>query len=270
MSGWVRALLWSVGLVVTLFILLWVFQRRLIYLPGDRVPPVGSILPGWSEARVTTEDSEELGVWYTTPAPGAATVVVFNGNAGTRADRAPLGRRLAQAGLGVVLFDYRGYGDSTGRPSEQGLSLDAVAIAGFAAGIAPGSPLAYFGESLGAAVAIRLASTMPPAGLILRSPFTSLADVADAHYPLPFESFLRDRFPSDRLIGEITSPLLVVAGSSDTIVPTTLSRRLFDLASEPKELVVVEGANHNDHALLAGDRLIEAVTGFTDRQVGRE
>lgn len=270
MTGWVRALLWSVGLVVALFTLLWVFQRRLIYLPGDMVPPVDSTLPGWSETRVTTDDSEQLGVWYTTPAPGAATVVVFNGNAGTRADRAALGRRLAQAGLGVVLFDYRGYGDSTGRPSEQGLTRDAAAIAGFAAGIEPGAPLAYFGESLGAAVAVRLAATTPPSALVLRSPFTSMADVAAAHYPLPFESFLRDRFPSDRLIGEIESPVLVVAGSSDSIVPTVLSRRLFDLASEPKELVVVERANHNDHALLAGDRLIEAVIGFIDDHVGRE
>lgn len=269
MTGWVRALLWSAGIVAALFILLWVFQRRLIYLPGDSVPPVGSMLPGWSETRVITDDSEQLGVWYTAPAPGAATVVVFNGNAGTRADRAPLGRRLAREGLGVVLFDYRGYGDSTGTPSEDGLSLDAAAIAAFAAGIAPPAPLVYFGESLGAAVAIRLATAAPPDGLILRSPFTRLADVATAHYPLPFESFLRDRFPSDRLIGEVESPVLVVAGSSDTVVPTALSRRLFDLASEPKELVVAEGANHNDHALLAGDRLIDSIIGFIDRHVGR-
>jgi fermentation-respiration switch protein FrsA (DUF1100 family) len=117
--------------------------------------------------------------------------------------------------------------------------------------------MVYFGESLGAAVAVGLAVQRPPASLVLRSPFTSLADVGAVHYPwLPVSRLLLDRYPSIDRIASVGAPLLVVAGDRDDIVPAALSRRLFDAANEPKRYVLVPGAGHNDPALLDGRQMI--------------
>lgn len=260
-----QQLAWPIVIVVVAVGLLWVFQRRLIYFPDRSLPTVQGLLPGWSAETATTEDGLEIGVWYHPPLPGAATVVVFNGNAGNRSHRVPLGQELTASGLGVVLFDYRGFGDSQGSPSEDGLALDARAAVAYATQRAPASPLVFFGESLGAAVAIEVATEVAPVALILRSPFTSLADVASTHYPwLPVRLLLRDRYPSDERIGAIEAPVLVIAGSDDEIVPAAQSRRIHELAAEPKRLVVIDGARHNDHALLAGRELIDAVLEFVE------
>ena len=123
--------------------------------------------------------------------------------------------------------------------------------------------LVYFGESLGTAVAVGLAVEHPPAGLILRSPFTSMADVGQHHYPLlPVRLLLEDRFPSIDRIPKLRSPLLVIAGEDDRIVPIQQSRRLYAAASAPKTLVVVPEAGHNDYALLAGDEMMQAIIRF--------
>ena len=109
--------------------------------------------------------------------------------------------------------------------------------------------IVYFGESLGAAVAVGLAVERPPAALVLRSPFTSLADVAAVHYPwLPARRLLLDRYPSIERIGSVGVPVMVIAGDRDDIVPEPLSRRLYDAANEPKRFVLVPGAGHNDQA----------------------
>jgi fermentation-respiration switch protein FrsA (DUF1100 family) len=162
----------------------------------------------------------------------------------------------------VVLFDYRGYGDTEGTPSEEGLLLDAGAVA--EAAFDTDLPVVYFGESLGGAVATGLATRRPPDALVLRSPFTSLADMARAHYPFVPTFLLRDRFPVEDQIEALEIPVLVVLGTSDTIVPPALSRRVFDAVTGPKEMVQMEGANHNDSLLSSGPDLAEAVAGFLE------
>src|SRR5207253_9031710 len=151
-----------------------------------------------------------------------ATVLVFNGNAGDRSFRAPLAAALNQAGLSVLLFDYRGYGGNPGSPSEKGLMTDARTARAYAAArdkVDVGR-LVYFGESLGAAVAVALALEHPPAALVLRLPFTSLTDMGRLYYPLlPTNLLLRDRFDSLRQIGHLTCPVLIIAGDQDRIVP---------------------------------------------------
>ena len=270
----VRALLLLLALAVVALALLWVFQRRLIYLPMDHaVPPAGSVLSGGAELRFTTADGLELNGWLLQPEGGGewGAVLVFNGNAGHRAYRAPLAEALARAGLAVFLFDYRGYGENPGSPSEGGLRHDADAAVELL--VARGYPMeriAYFGESLGAAVAVELATRRRPGAVVLRSPFASLADVARTHYPfLPVRLLLRDRFPSIDRIAALGTPLLVIAGDRDSIVPLRSSRALFDAAAEPKRWLEIAGADHNDLELLAGARMIDTVVAFLRESLGR-
>ncbi len=260
----------AVGLLLfaLLVVLVATFQRRLIYLPlTRRVPPVSDVLPGGSEVSFETEDGLRLNAWLVSPSsPAAGAVVVFPGNAGHRGFRAPLAEALRGEGFVVLLTDYRGYADNPGHPSEAGLLLDArgaLAYLETETGLSR-DRIAYFGESLGAGVAVALAAAHPPGALVLRSPFTSLADVGRIHYPyLPVRALLlRDRYPSLDRIGEIDSPLLVIAGEEDRIVPIGLSRRLFQAARRPERFVAIPGADHNDHELLAGRLLIGEVASF--------
>lgn len=246
----------AIGLLLAVAAI-WVFQRRLIYLPAGSpgAPP-----PGWEGADLETADGLALGAWHRPPAGDGPVVVVFNGNAGNRGGRIGLGERLAAEGLGVLLFDYRGYGGNPGSPSEAGLALDARAAADWVAEQYPGRDVVYFGESLGAAVAVELAVERPPAALALRSPFTSLRDAASVHYPfLPVGLLLWDDYPSLDRIDSVEAPVTVVAGSADSIIPVEQSRAVYDAAANPAEWIVVEGADHNDPALADGPEVVSAV-----------
>jgi fermentation-respiration switch protein FrsA (DUF1100 family) len=262
-----------VALVLALIALAWLFQRRLIYLP-DRgaVPPAPTVLPTGRDVAFDTTDGLRLAGWFV-PAAGhsRATVLVLNGNAGNRAARVPLAAELSRAGLSVLLLDYRGYGGNAGIPSEQGLLADARAARAYLAtrGDVDPARLVYFGESLGAAVAVQLAVERPPMALVLRSPFTSLADVGRAHYPfLPVRLLLRDRYASVEQVGGLRCPVLVLAGDRDGIVPWEQSRRLAEAAARPKRFVLIPNAGHNSLELLAGRRLIGEVVHFV-ADVGR-
>ena len=123
--------------------------------------------------------------------------------------------------------------------------------------------LVYFGESLGTAVATELSVEYPPAALILRSPFTSMTDIGRHHYAfLPVRWLLRDRYAAIERITRVHSPLLVIAGDSDRIVPISYSRQLYDAANDPKSLLIISGADHNDDSLLAGREMIAAMLQF--------
>ena len=247
--------------------LIWITQRSLIYFPTRAVADAGTVLAGIEEVTYPTEDGLSLVAWFM-PAQGetnAWTVLVFNGNAGNRAGRIPLAEALAGRGFAVLLVDYRGFGGNPGRPTESGLAADAqgaVAYLRIRSDVDP-DRLAYFGESLGAAVALSLARHQEPAALVLRSPFTSLPAIGSIHFPfLPTSLLLWDRYPNLETIRGIDVPVMVIAGSADSIVPVGQSRELFAAAPGPKRLVVIDGADHNDFALTAGARLIDEVVAF--------
>ena len=248
---------------------LWTFQRQLVYLP-DRgpVPPAATALPGARDVVLRTDDGLELGSWYLpAAAAGAPAVLVANGNGGSRAVRAPLARALAEQGLSVLLFDYRGYGGNPGSPSEQGLARDVRAARRYLLEVAgvPADRLLYFGESLGAAVVTELAIEHPPAGLVLRSPFEDLASVGSVHYPLlPVRALLKDRFPVAQHIAEVEAPTTVLYGTADSIVPPEQSRRVAAAAAGLHRLVPVRGADHNDLVLLTGEEVVRAVVELAD------
>jgi fermentation-respiration switch protein FrsA (DUF1100 family) len=270
----VRPILLTLGVIavawLALVVYVWLTQRSLIYLPDSRAPDPALLPPGGEAVQIETDDGLALDGWFLpaagrNPEPGPA-VVVFNGNAGNRGDRVPLGLALSDSGLHVLLVDYRGYGGNPGSPSETGLLADARAAAALLA-TRPEVDLeriVYFGESLGGAVAVALAVERRPAALILRSPFSSLASMGRRHYPyLPmWDPLLWDRFESRGAVARLDAPLLVIVGSADGIVPPEESRAVYDAAPEPKSWVVIEGAHHNDPALLDGDEMRAAITDF--------
>lgn len=251
----------------------WVFQRSLIYLPSQAVPDPGSVFLVTEQVSFTTPDGLELTAWFV-PAEGGdpvATVVVFNGNAGNRAGRVPLARALSGEGMNVLLVDYRGYGGNPGNPTETGLVADGRAAVTHLESRPDVDPerIVYFGESLGAGVAIGVARERPPAALVLRSPFVSLPEVASVHYPiLPTSWLLWDRFPNLDRIADLEVPVLVIAGSEDSIVPEEQSRRVSEAAREPKRYVLIEGANHNDAELAWGEEVVQEMVRFIKEHIG--
>jgi fermentation-respiration switch protein FrsA (DUF1100 family) len=267
----VIAVLASMAFVAVAFLaLVWLGQRRLIYFPATESPSLDDAgLAGAEPVTFDTADGLRLNAWFVAgsgPAP-RLTILVFNGNAGHRGYRALLAAGLRQHGLQVLLTDYRGYGGNPGAPSEEGLAADARAARDYLLDRpdVDRTRIVYLGESLGAAVAVRLAVEHPPAALILRSPFASLAEVGRHHYPLlPVRMFLRDRFASIDRAHQIRSPVLVVAGTVDSIVPIEHTRRLYDAIVAPKTLVEVE-ADHNDEKLLAGEAMIQSIVRFLKR-----
>ena len=251
-----------VGLIGTL----WSQQRRLIYFPSrEQVPPAAKVLRRAEDVVLHTDDGLDLGAWFLPGPNGAPAVLICNGNAGDRLLRTPLAVALNRQGMSVLLFDYRGYGGNPGAPTESGLAADVRAARSWLAGQPEldRDRIVYFGESLGAAVALRLAVETPPAALVLRSPFTSLADVGRVLYPwLPVGLFLMDRYPSIERVAKLSSPLLVIAAQRDTVVPAWLSRRLYEAAPEPKRYKEFPGIDHNDLSLLDGPEMIGEVVRF--------
>jgi fermentation-respiration switch protein FrsA (DUF1100 family) len=255
--------------VLLVLTLAYVFQRRLVYLPSaGPVPAAEQVLPGARDVRLTTSDGLSLGAWFV-PAAGrddlGYTVLVANGNGGDRSLRADLAAALRDRGLSVLLFDYRGYGGNPGDPSADGLALDVRAARQYLVGDLriPQQRLIYYGESLGGGVVSELAVEHPPAGLLLRSPFTELADTAAEHYPfLPVRLLLKDRFPVLEHVRAIRVPTAVVYGTADSIVPPAQSRAVAAAAAGRVTVVAVPGADHNDPVLLDGVRLVDAVVGL--------
>ncbi|MGH3646044.1 MAG: alpha/beta hydrolase [Micromonosporaceae bacterium] len=260
----------SIAVIVGVVVMgvLWALQRQLIYFPGPgRPPPVAELLPAGEEVTLRTSDGLRLGAWLAPAAsPGrGVSVLVANGNAGDRSLRASLARALNGHGLSVLLFDYRGYGGNPGSPTERGLARDVRAGYRFLVERTDDRIL-FYGESLGAAVVTELATEHPPAGLVLRSPFTDLAAVGRTHYPLlPVRTLLRDRYPLIDHLASVRVPTVVVYGAADSIIPAAQSRTVAEAAPGPTTTVEIPGADHNDRSLLDGPELISAVVELADQ-----
>ncbi|MBE7209423.1 MAG: alpha/beta hydrolase [Gluconacetobacter diazotrophicus] len=250
------------ALLSALFLVLPSRQRRLIFRP-DTTDPDASFagLPG-SFVSIRTVDGLDLRCWWTPPPTSDAPVILYlHGNGGHLGHRAPRIPTFRDAGCGAFLLGYRGYGDNPGHPTERGLSRDADAALAFlsACGISP-HRLLVWGESLGSAVATRLAVSAPPAVLVLETPFTSMTAIGRAMVPfLPVELLLRDRFDSLSRIPRLRCPLLVAAGERDTLTPPAMARTLFDAAPPPKRFLLQPGAGHGE---LPAAAILAAATGL--------
>lgn len=230
---------------------------RFIFFPDAFVPdPPAGVEERW----ITAEDGVRLHAWYAPPPQAAPVLVWSHGNGGNIAGREEVLLALRARGLGVLAYDYRGYGRSGGRPTEAGVYRDGEAA--YDSERARGTPatrIVCFGESLGGAVSIRLASERPCAGVALVSTFTTLGDVARTHYG-PLAVLAGTRFDSVGRIGKLAVPVFIAHGDRDEIVPFALGERLFAAAPEPKRFLRVAGAHHND---VFGSRgLLDAIADF--------
>ncbi|HEX6888684.1 MAG TPA: alpha/beta hydrolase [Candidatus Nanopelagicales bacterium] len=266
-----RALMTLLVVAVVVLGLLWGLQRRLVYFPDNApVPSAASVLPGGRDVALRTADGLTLGAWFFPPVGASrdVAVLVAPGNGGNRAGRLGLAQELRQRGFAVLLMDYRGYGGNPGSPSEAGLADDAdAAVVALRELGYPAARTIYLGESLGTGVVAALQQRQPPAGMVLRSPFTELADVAAHHYPwLPVRALLRDRFPVAPLVASSQVPTVVIAGSRDSIVPAELSAQVADAAGALATEVVLEGADHND-PVMVGAAVADAVARLADEAV---
>lgn len=245
------AVLAFVGLYLLLIGVIALNQRGMIYHP-DPTPadPTECDVPEMVPVPLRADDGWPVGGWYAPPKnPDKPTVVFFHGNSGTIGSRAFKARILLDAGFGVFLAEYRGYGGMPGQPSEKGLYADARAVVNWliARGV-PAARLVLYGESLGAGVAMEMAGLIDPMLVVLECPFTSLPALAPAYIlPIMAEMAMVDRFDNLSKMGGLKVPLLVVHGERDETVPIAQGRALLAAAAtEEKEGFFPPTAHHND------------------------
>ncbi|TVR49222.1 MAG: alpha/beta hydrolase [Planctomycetota bacterium] len=247
-------------------VLLWAMQERMIFIPtvGEaETTPDRWGLP-FERHRLQTSDGESIDVWWMPHHKTGPVILFCHGNAGNLGHRIDTFRALSMQGWSVVSFDYRGYGTSSGRPSEHGLYLDAQRVWEFLVedmGISA-ERIVLHGRSLGGGVAAYLAEQHQAAGLILESTFTSLPDVAAGLYPfLPVRLLARHHFPTVKRLPQIDMPLLVIHGKGDRSIPFHHGEALYAAAAEPKFFQALEG-DHNAGFIYEADVWIGAIADF--------
>ena len=220
-------------------------ERSLIYHPSRTIEGTPAALGlAYEDVEVTTDDGVQIHGWLV-PGTRSATLLYCHGNAGNISHRlSKIEAFHNRLGLSILIFDYRGYGQSEGVPGEEGTYADARAMNAWLREQDSG-PVVYLGESLGAAVATRLATEDPPSALVLEAPFGSVQAMASATVPGAGWLF-RTRYDTLGIVGRAGAPLLVLHGDADEVVPHRQGRAVFDAALEPKTFVTIPGARHND------------------------
>lgn len=241
-----QATILYLGILVFLFF----YQRSLLYFPDTTRPNAADWgMTGNIIAKVVTEDNLELEGWYFPPRGNKPVLAYFHGNASNIASRLPKISEYINAGYGVLLAEYRGYGGNPGKPSEQGFYKDARAYIAWLETeqkILPKNIVLY-GESIGTGVATQMASERTFAGLVLEAPFSAATEIArKTYFFVPVNILMRDQFRNIDKIGAINAPLLIIHGAADTIIPIDLARTLFEAAREPRDFIELPGAEHND------------------------
>jgi hypothetical protein len=268
------------------------FEDSFIYFPAkypagvwerERLPArEGQIVAHTEDVHLTAADGVRLHGWYCTPHASrggtleplqtGATLLFLHGNAGNISHRYEIIEDFVQLPANVLIIDYRGYGKSEGRPSEEGLYADARAAWDYLTTTRkiPASQIIIFGESLGGAVAIDLASKTNACGLVVQSSFTSIADMAAEVLPFVPPFILRTKMDSLSKIKHVSCPKLFIHSEADEIIPYKLGRRLFDAASAPKQFYEVKAATHNLMYEMGGAAYYEALRGFINSSCNSE
>ncbi len=260
-------LLLVVGIYLMLAFGLFIVQRRLLYFPStDYVTPEDAGLAGVEEVVVRTKFTRRLLAWYARAEPGRPTILYFHGNGGSVGTRSGRLDFLRQQGFGVLMTTYRGYSGSSGSPAEYPIKMDALYFYHWlqSRGVKE-HDIVIYGESLGTGVAVATALGHNPGAVILEAPFSSAVDVGASRFPwLPVRWFMRDRYESIRLIGEVTAPVFIVHGELDQVIPIRFAKKLFEAANQPKEAVWLRDAAHND---LYSKGAFDLIARFIERHV---
>lgn len=244
-----KALLLLGGFYLLFAGLIYLYQRKLTFSPDVRYVAVESVgILGLREVLFSSADGHKLFSWYLPAQPSKPTLLFFHGNGGNVANREEKFRQLSAAGYGVFMLGYRGFGGSEGSPSEAGFVKDAaIAYQYLLDSGLQAHDIVIYGESIGTSVAVQLAAKVDCAGVILEAPMYSVLEIGKSRYPqLPVERYLRDPFLTYQHIDKIRSPLLVLHGSADGVIPLTSGEKLFNAAPEPKQMHVIKGGGHNN------------------------
>jgi len=241
----------TIALTYVLFLaLVYCFQRHLLYHPDKTIAtPAQYGLENFTEYFVPSSDGVTIQLWYRSAAQGMPTVVYFHGNAANLGNRAGIYGALAEKGFGVLAVSYRGYGKSTGSPSEQGLYADARAALSFLTDKQhiPLKHIILFGESLGTGVAVQMATEYDVGGLVLEAAYTSVAARgAEIYFYIPVKLMIRDKFDSLNKIGKVKAPLLLFHGERDSVIPIRMGKAVFAAATAPKQAFYFPRVDHND------------------------
>jgi alpha-beta hydrolase superfamily lysophospholipase len=252
-----RATLFRLAFVLALLYIglcwiFWAFEPAFVFhqLPRPPVAPESAGLSGFSEVHFTAEDGARLYGWWGPPRPGHGAIVLLTGSGVTLSDYAPLIGDFAAQGLGVLGIDYRGNGASPGTASEAAWRADARAAFDYAHAAAPQAKIAAYGQSMGTGFAVMLAVDRPVVGVLLDSPYASVARLLSGGIriapgvPLPAQLLMSGPVDSEAAIGKLRVPVLMLHGTEDHTIPIAEARRLYAAANQPKELIEVEGAGH--------------------------
>ncbi len=252
--------------------LIYLFQTGFVYFPAKEIVSTPHEL-GLAYEAVTlhTEDGVELSSWFIAVENPRATVIICHGNAGNVSNRMNLIRMFHSLSLNVLIFDYRGFGASSGKPSEVGTYRDAEAAWRYVVDDRNVKPedIVVYGESLGGAIAARLAMQHKPGGLVLQSTFTSMPELACRLYRFfPVRLLCRFSYNTAEYLSGVDCPTLVIHSRNDEIVPYSQGWDLYVLAREPKEFLEIEGG-HNDGLLISEEKFIGGINGFLQTQLCR-
>jgi len=265
-----RGMLLLVYIFAGCLLICWLLVRwaepRLAFFPtaGESDTPRDFGVP-FEALTIETSDGERLRAWVMRAAAPRAAVVYFHGNGANLSNWSPILSRIVQHGYSVFAFDYRGYGHSTGHPTERGLYRDVDAVVKQArVGQSPSTPTIYWGRSLGAAMAAYAATVQPPDGIILESGFVNARAAIRSSPILLFLSFFSSyRFPTAEFVNRAQRPVLVIHGNRDSVIPFRLGQELFETLTVPKQFVAIEGGDHNDDVPRDAQTYWSAVDGFS-------
>jgi len=268
--GLATVLGWGVAVYAGLALYLYAFQARYVYfpdLPSREVEATPADLGlAFASLKLKTADGETLDAWFI-PAPQArGTLLYLHGNGGNIGHRLDPIEVFHQLGLNILILDYRGYGASTGKPSEEGTYEDALAAWNYLTQEKklPPERIVLFGESLGGSVGAWLAARHPPAALMIYASFTSAPDIAQQVYPIfPARLLVRYRYDTRRALADVRCPVLIMHSREDEIIPFSHGQALFAAAQQPKRLLELHGG-HNDALLVSRDAYARGVGEFLD------
>ena len=226
---------------------MYVIQRDLQYFPSHRDPAPQAVgLTGVDRVTLATPDGETLVLWFTPPAMGRPVILFLHGNAGALPDRADRLAYYQSRGFGAAFLSYRGYGGSSGRPSETGLLIDAKTAYDHLRGLGyPADRIVLVGESLGTGVAVQTAALNPVGAVVLEAPYSAAVDIARRQYPwAPVGLLMKDQFRSRDHIARIRAPLVILHGEADRVIPLGFGKRLYEAARDPKTFLSLGPVGH--------------------------